>query len=54
MQQAMEANMLGTAQRRPIDRVQPASLAGSVMYSTPIGQRSMRLGGGGGWPTRRG
>lgn len=33
--------------RSPLDKVQPGSLAGSVLFSTPIGARSMRLGGRG-------
>ncbi|KIZ05539.1 hypothetical protein MNEG_2426 [Monoraphidium neglectum] len=43
----MERNLEGTAERAPLDKVQPGSLAGSVLFSTPIGARSMRLGGRG-------
>jgi hypothetical protein len=44
---AMERNAAGTGERSPLAKVQPGSLAGSVLFSTPIGQRSMRLGGRG-------
>jgi hypothetical protein len=44
---ALEPNAAGTGARSPLAKVQPGSLAGSVLFSTPIGQKSMRLGGRG-------
>ncbi len=44
---ALEPTIGGTAERSPLDKVQPSSLKGSVLFSTPIGAKSMRLGGRG-------
>ena len=44
---ALEANASGTGERGALEKVQPGSLAPSVLFSTPLAQRSMRLSGRG-------
>jgi len=43
----MDRTVGGTADRSPLDKVQPSSLAGSVLFSTPISAKSMRVAGRG-------